>query len=376
MKKILLITILFTVHLFALTYSEFLKQEMSQYNNFQKNIEQEYEDYQKVFFEELKNYDKNILKKWPKAEKTTNHKWVQYDNDYKSKKIIDYKKETIGLEVIAKNEKEARKRMEKLFKQLLNDDVRSAYKNDKLQQAINKKTNIKNNKVRNNQKLVSDLLKRKDRIQYKLDISNKKLSTKIYKKNKIYSIKLNLPKHSVMKKAGIYLKDVKRYSQKEQIPADLIFAIIHSESSFNPMAKSYIPAFGLMQIVPKSAGIDASFYVYGKKKLLTPNYLYNSTNNIKIGTAYLHILYFRYLKSIKDPLSRLYCTIAAYNTGAGNVAKAFTGSTNINKASKTINGLTPNQVYKRLIKKLPYLETRKYLLKVNKRRNMYSKILY
>jgi len=150
---------------------------------------------------------------------------------------------------------------------------------------------------------------------------------------------------------------------------------MHSESSFNPMARSHIPAFGLMQIVPRSAGVDSYQYLYNKKRILSSSYLYNSENNIKIGSAYLHILYYRYLKKIKNPQSRLYCTIAAYNTGAGNVARTFIGSTNINKAAQTINSMSPDAVLKTLMRKLPYNETKKYLKKVNDRVSAYNKLL-
>jgi len=150
---------------------------------------------------------------------------------------------------------------------------------------------------------------------------------------------------------------------------------MHSESSFNPMARSHIPAFGLMQIVPRSAGIDSYQYLYKKKRVLSSAYLYNASKNITIGSGYLHVLYYRYLKKIKNPQSRLYCAIAAYNTGAGNVAKTFIGNRNINKAATTINKLTPQQVYNKLISNLPYNETRKYLKKVNDRVSAYNKLL-
>jgi len=71
----------------------------------------------------------------------------------------------------------------------------------------------------------------------------------------------------------------------------------------------------------------------------------------------------------------LYCTIAAYNTGAGNVAKTFIGNRNINKAAITINKLTPKQVYTKLMSNLPYNETKKYLKKVNDRVAAYNKLL-
>jgi membrane-bound lytic murein transglycosylase C len=87
------------------------------------------------------------------------------------------------------------------------------------------------------------------------------------------------------------------------------------------------------------------------------------------------MLNFKYLNSIKDPQSRLYCSIAAYNTGAGNVARSFIGSTNILKASHKINAMDSSDVYKHLMRHLPYNETKRYLQHVNERRFIYSKLI-
>jgi membrane-bound lytic murein transglycosylase C len=184
-----------------------------------------------------------------------------------------------------------------------------------------------------------------------------------------------MPPNSILKRAQKYSHIIKEENKNNNLSEELIHAIIHAESSFNPLARSHIPAFGLMQIVPKSAGIDAYYHLYGKKKILSSRYLYNPTNNIKLGATYLKILYYEYLKDIKDPNNRLQCTIAAYNTGTGNVAKAFTGNSNIKQAAKIINRLNSVQVYKRMMKKLPYKETRKYLFKVNRNLKFYKKYL-
>ncbi|WP_156506370.1 transglycosylase SLT domain-containing protein, partial [Oleiphilus sp. HI0117] len=167
--------------------------------------------------------------------------------------------------------------------------------------------------------------------------------------------------------AKMLSSDVSKFAAKSKIEDALVYAIIETESAFNPMARSPIPAYGLMQIVPSSAGQDATQQLFGKAKILSPSYLYTSDKNIEVGTTYLNILYYRYLKGIKNELSRLYCSIAAYNTGAGNVAKAFTGKRRLKPALAKINALTPQEVYDHLIEHLPYEETRKYLAKVKKR---------
>ncbi|MGL4628533.1 MAG: transglycosylase SLT domain-containing protein, partial [Cetobacterium sp.] len=136
--------------------------------------------------------------------------------------------------------------------------------------------------------------------------------------------------------------------------------------------RSHIPAYGLMQIVPVSAGKDISKRLYGEVRIFTPEYLYNGEKNIEAGVNYLNLLYYSYLKGVKDPISRKYCTIAAYNTGSGNVAKAFTGNTNLSKALPIINSMSSKEVYNKLLKDLPYAETKGYLKKVTERDKYYS----
>lgn len=171
-----------------------------------------------------------------------------------------------------------------------------------------------------------------------------------------------------------YSEDIKTYAAKFDIPVSLILAIMQTESSFNPKATSSVPAYGLMQLVPRTAGIDAYNHVYGKKKIVAPDYLYDPVKNIELGVAYFNLLTNRYLRKVKDPLSRFYCAVASYNTGVGNVAKTFTGkSKSFSKAATIINKKTPEQVYQFLLKNLPADETRRYLVKVTKAQASYKK---
>ncbi|MER2490881.1 murein transglycosylase domain-containing protein [Catenovulum sediminis] len=165
---------------------------------------------------------------------------------------------------------------------------------------------------------------------------------------------------------------IKKYSKTFDVPVSLILAIIQTESSFNPRATSPIPAFGLMQLVPRTAGIDAYRHVYGEKKIVEPEYLYDPENNIELGVAYFNLLTTRYLRKVNDPLSRFYCAVASYNTGVGNLAKTFTGRKNFNKAARLINEQTPDQIFQFLIEKLPALETRRYLKKVTLAQQKYK----
>ncbi len=168
-----------------------------------------------------------------------------------------------------------------------------------------------------------------------------------------------------------YADAVLRDAHRHEVPPSLLLAIMQAESAFNPRATSHIPAYGLMQIVPRSAGLDAYDFVHGMMRLLGPEYLYDPNNNIELGSAYLWILNGRYLRSIEHPESRRYCVIAAYNTGAGNVARAFSGTTSVKAAAPIINALSPDDVFARLESDLPFDETKAYLVKVNTARETY-----
>lgn len=181
-----------------------------------------------------------------------------------------------------------------------------------------------------------------------------------------------LPDNRLKKKAKQFRPHILEAAKAMDVPADLVYAVIHTESHFNPLARSHIPAYGLMQIVPKTAGRDATRVLYDKSRLLSPAYLFDPKKNIKVGAAYLRLLYFHYLKDIKDPKSRLYCAIAAYNTGVGNVARAFGSRPAMSHASSRINALSSQQVLAALLESLPARQTRDYLKKVLARKSLYS----
>ncbi|MCB1693690.1 MAG: DUF3393 domain-containing protein [Pseudomonadales bacterium] len=169
-----------------------------------------------------------------------------------------------------------------------------------------------------------------------------------------------------------YIGDVSEQAEKEDLPPSLILAVMETESSFNPRATSGVPAYGLMQLVPSSGAMDAYEYLFGEKQLVDPEYLYQPSQNVELGAAYLSILDNRYLRAINDPESRELCAIAAYNTGAGNVARSFTGTTNVREAAGIINSMSPAEVYNHLRENLPYEETRNYVLKVTEAKKKYS----
>lgn len=155
---------------------------------------------------------------------------------------------------------------------------------------------------------------------------------------------------------------VEKYAAQYNVSPSLVYAIIRTESNFNPFAVSPAPAYGMMQLVPASGGRDAYRRVSGRDEMPTREYLFDAAHNIQLGTAYLGLLFQDQLDVVANPVSREYCVISAYNTGAGNVLRAFAADRAA--AVERINAMQPPAVYDRLRRHLPYRETRSYLTKV------------
>ena len=134
----------------------------------------------------------------------------------------------------------------------------------------------------------------------------------------------------------------------------LLISMIRQESGFNPRARSWAKASGLMQLMPSTAAYIARDrgYRYSKRHdLLLPNI------NIKLGEDY--ILYLLKKPIVDKDMLRL---LAAYNAGWGNLKK-WTG-----RISYDDDALM-------LLESLPSRETRYYVKNVMRNLWIYSKRL-
>ena len=184
-------------------------------------------------------------------------------------------------------------------------------------------------------------------------------------------VKFSMVPNFESSQAQKYRPLVEKYAAKNNLSPSLVFAIIRAESNFNPFAVSPAPAYGMMQLVPASGGRAAYQRVSGRDETPSRDFLFDPANNIELGTAYLGLLFDEQLDVVSNPVSREYCVISAYNTGAGNVLRAF--SSDRVAAVNRINSMQPPAVFDQLRRHLPYQETRRYLVKVvNFRREFLS----
>jgi hypothetical protein len=91
-------------------------------------------------------------------------------------------------------------------------------------------------------------------------------------------------------------------AKKNDLPPELVAAVVHTESKFVPTARSNRGAVGLMQLVPKTG------------RWLGASNLTDPAQNIQAGAKYLRYLTDRFSGDQQK-------AIAAYNAGEGNVRR-------------------------------------------------------
>ncbi len=322
-------------------------------------------------------YQQEIEQEWQVFVGSTRKDWVEYSGDKSTRSIVDFKQGEITLEAVIpvnddKNSATAkRKILEKIANQLLVKRLREilADKSVAGKSPIAGQVMLKDGKELGSGN-VNRFAEQKFKDRIKIETSpyiakdgKKRIKAKV-------SVKM-VPDHLKIR-AEKFRKPVETFSRKYGVDKSLVLAVIHTESYFNPKARSAAPAYGLMQLVPTSGGRDAYRRVHGKDRPPTLNFLYNPNNNIELGTAYLDLLGKRDFKRVKNAESRLYLIVAAYNTGAGNVSRAIAGHTNLRKTIDKINKMSPDVLFTTLKRDLPYKETRDYLQKVVKRQSIYQ----
>jgi len=402
MKKTLIISLFFIfISPFIVSaqtsFEEFKKMQTQEFKGYKDAVEGDFEKYKKELKESFKNYKKKASQVWGEKNAVMPDKkvWVQYRDSMKERNIIDFEKGTATVEIAvtsdeAKDKKKLADKVKKAVEKTVTakpdersiieiskkpDDVKEDQKADPVlkDQIKDKKGNTVTEK--NSEQFAKDLIKdNKTKV--------KKTKGEDGKDRLVVSVSFPLVPDHLQKRVKKYKSLVLKHSEKRSLSPELVFAVMETESAFNPTAKSPVPAFGLMQLVPVSGGRDAYRFVHGKDMAPTDNFLYKPENNVELGSAYLYILFYRYLDEIKDQKSRLWCAVASYNTGVGNLLNTFAGKYSRSsfknrsewkkKGFAKINSMNSEEVFYFLKKNLPYEETRHYVEKVRNRMPKYT----
>ncbi|QRV23917.1 murein transglycosylase domain-containing protein [Marinomonas foliarum] len=321
----------------------------------------------KALYAEL---DQRVNKRWGKgnSELPEKKKYVKYTNDYQARTIVDFEKGTV--------------RVETLTTEQPLDTLKQAVTTTLLTTADPTKTDIFSSDAPDTEGvpfLYPQVMDHDGKlVQYRWRAerySDYLVSNKLKKSNtngkSVYAVEFNLvPQHEHLRQEK-YSQYVIAAAKRYNLSPALIYGIIETESSFNPYAVSPANAYGLMQVVPATAGRDVYNLVKKKSGEPTKEVLFVPQNNIDIGSAYLHLLQTRYLVKVTNKLSQEYSMISAYNGGTGNVLKTFDPNDRT-RAMNKINQTSTSNVYKKLRYDHPRSESKMYLEKVTKAKKNYE----
>ena len=368
-------------------FEAFLKQRQSEFSRYEKQQKQEVEAFISAWREAENAYLEKVSEKWQDPNLPNSKIWVQYSDDLNKRTSIDFERGEVIVELLnAADNEDAVAYANQQLAELSQTSVTNALSKDPIYIAarhnfsrVDKTTDqSKTEPDRPHNITPSKPVSEPGQTLLTEEVVTEALSYEPphvtnYEDRVLVSYKL--PTNTLSSQAKRFLPEVHTQAARYNLQPALLLAIIHTESSFNPLARSPVPAFGLMQIVPASAGKDVSNFLQGKPLLFSPEYLYRASNNVEAGSVYVYLLNNRYFKDVRNERSRSYLSIAAYNTGPGNVAKTISGSNSLKQASIAANTMSPEKVFALLSSKLPAQETRDYLQKVVKRTAYYQEQL-
>lgn len=365
-------------------FEAFRQQRQNEFTEYKQAVTQEYEAYEKAHREAFEQFKREVTAKWGEEHLavSTQKDWVEYSPDKEQRTVVDFEQDMAKVELLltpeeAENKEIINQKLEEIIQNLATTQGSSADYTieDEKPQPLSSEPVLKDQlqtaqgepvTAENAQDFAKEVVRT-------TPVSKETIKGADQKERVLLAVSLPLAPNSIQTRAAQFETPIQEFASKYQIDPAVVYAIMHTESYFNPKARSHVPAYGLMQIVPRYAGRDVYQYLHGEDKLVNADYLYNPQNNIEMGTTYMHLLLNRSFKKVENPYNRLLCGIAAYNTGAGNVSRAIIGTTKLGTAIPEINKLTPEQLYAHLRENLPYNETRDYIEKVTTRADNYKK---
>tara|TARA_Y100001960_G_scaffold27764_1_gene24376 strand:+ start:1026 stop:2309 length:1284 start_codon:yes stop_codon:yes gene_type:complete len=379
-------------------------------------VTNKYDDSEKKLREKREKFKKAVEKKWDTYEESTSKSYVSYSKDLSSRTIVDFDKGEVTIELIVDEEDpkndsydsnsdldlrlfttklklsskflSINPRLLNVLMMLVFQEDEDSNNDDSVNSSFTKRlSKLLKEKGDDGEPILKDQLvdasgKAVETVGNTLGIAKDLISDKTKKvrmhfakdgkKRTIISIKIPLSDNHMEKRRERYKELIEIEARRFNIPTEIALAIAETESAFNPKAKSHVPAYGLMQLVPKTGARDAYQWIYKKDKFISGRYLYKPRNNVELGCAYLSMIRHHYFSAIRDDELAYICAIPAYNTGVGNVSKALINKTNIREASKKANKMNKDELYDKLYSDLSSKEAKNYLKKVWTRKENYK----
>ncbi|QTA81882.1 Murein transglycosylase [Desulfonema limicola] len=308
------------------------------------------------------SFKEKIEKKWDTVKLSDVSSWVDYSPTLDTRSEINFAKGNVIIETVVP---ELSRDLKEQGEKQIADQMKKVFLSGVSLGKLVLKDQLKNQdgEIVTPDNLDTYIIKE---ILPKIKIENTSYTSKdSIKRVKAYSQVSLVPDH-VRVRSMQYYDIILKYSKKYKLAPQLMLALIHKESFFNPFAKSFGGALGLMQLMPEYGAREAYNFLFKKDMILPENYFYDPENNIELGTAYFHILKTRYFNKIKSRVKNEYLSICAYNWGPTRVNRLI--------SQHNINEMNNLQLYTMLRNNTPE-ETRDYLEKIYILSEQYKKMI-
>jgi len=343
-------------------WQEFKSSSNEEWGKYSQEQNDKWDRFEKEQNDKWLKFKADVEKKWNTFMDSTKKTWVDYSKDLNARGRVDFEKGIIEVEAIVPT---SSKDVKKQGEQEICRQVKKMFsmRNPAGMKVL--KDQIKNKKGRVITDKNLDTFIKKD-VAPSIKVAGKPYVSADGVKRVKFRVDLSLVPDHVRIRAARYIPIVSREAERFNVEPELIMAIIHTESYFNPMAKSSAGALGLMQLMPRYAARESYNFLYKKDAILTPSYLYIPENNIELGCTYLYLLRNKHLKGVYDPVKKQYLVICAYNWGPGAIQRKIV-------ARHDIDHMSRYDLYILLETRTPQ-ETRNYLKRVTKRINIYKRL--
>ncbi len=343
-------------------WQEFERYSSEEWGKYSQEQNDKWDRFEKEQNDKWLKFKADVEKKWNTFMDSTKKTWVDYSKDLNARSRVDFEKGTIEVEAIVpissrdfkkQGEKEIYNQIKKMF----------STENATGMEVLKDQLKDKKGRVVTDKNL--DTYIKKD-VAPSIKIARRPFVSADGVKRMKLKVNLNLVPEHIRVRAGQYVPIVARDAKRFNVEPQLVMAIIHTESYFNPMAKSSAGALGLMQLMPRYAARESYNFLYKKDAVLTPSYLYDPENNIELGCTYLYLLRNKHFENVYDPVKKRYLVICAYNWGPGAIQRKIVARYDIDHMSRY-------DLYMLLESHTPQ-ETKDYLKRVTKRIKIYDRL--
>lgn len=295
--------------------------QAEEWSKISEETRRQYAEYEAARAKDAADFRAAVARQWTEFRESTPKEWVEYNKKGDARSAVDFEKGKVKVEVLVPVEEKPR------VKALAEEKVREQLKKVLAEKEPGEpeilKDQVKDSKGAVVTEKNADAFVKKE-LAPKMVVDPKPVVAQDGKPRLKVTVEVPLVPEHLRVRAERYKPIVDRWAVQYGLAPELVYAVIQTESEFNPKARSGAGAVGLMQLVPRTAANEAWLFLHKKEKAVTAEELTDPEENIALGTTYLHMLSSRHYGKVKDEDNRRTLSIAAYNCGPGNVRRTVT----------------------------------------------------